>query len=63
MTKTPFELNTFPSDHAADLLTQVSHTGEVEHGGTSLALGSDLTSVRARAMATELTKRLPGFTL
>jgi len=47
----------------ADLLTRVSHTVEVEHGGMSSVLAGGLTAAQAHAVAAEITKRLPGFNL
>ncbi|KRE90868.1 hypothetical protein ASG87_01645 [Frateuria sp. Soil773] len=43
------------------LLTQISHTVEVEHDGTRTVLAGGLTDAQAHAVAAELTKRLPGF--
>lgn len=43
------------------LLTQISHTVEVEHDGKSTVLAGGLTDAQAHAVSTELTRRLPGF--
>ncbi|MDQ7996925.1 MAG: hypothetical protein AAGC76_13890 [Luteibacter sp.] len=45
----------------AHLLTQVSHTVEVEHGGRATVLAGGLTEAQANAVAMEVTRRLPGF--
>lgn len=43
------------------LLTQISHTVEVEHDGKSTVLAGGLTDAQAHAVSTEITRRLPGF--
>ncbi|WEN13902.1 hypothetical protein PY254_11690 [Rhodanobacter sp. AS-Z3] len=43
------------------LLTKISHTVEVEHDGQSTVLAGGLTEPQANAVATEITRRLPGF--
>lgn len=43
------------------LLTQISHTVEVEHEGKSTVLAGGLTDAQAHAVSTEITRRLPGF--
>lgn len=43
------------------LLTQISHTVEVEHDGKSTVLAGGLTDAQAHAVSAELTLRLPGF--
>lgn len=43
------------------LLTQISHTVEVEHDGRSTVLAGGLTDAQAHAVSTEITRRLPGF--
>lgn len=45
----------------SQLLTRVSYTVEVEHGGRSTVLAGGLTETQAHAVAAEITKRLPGF--
>ena len=43
------------------LLTQISHTVEVEHDGRSTVLAGGLTDAQAHAVSMEITRRLPGF--
>jgi hypothetical protein len=43
------------------LLTQISHTVEVEHGGTSTVLAGGLTDAQAHAVSTEIMRRLQCF--
>jgi hypothetical protein len=45
----------------AQLLTRVSYTVEIEHGGRTTVLAGGLTETQAHAVATEITRRLPGF--
>lgn len=43
------------------LLTKISHTVEVKHDGKSTVLAGGMTDTQANAVATEITRRLPGF--
>ncbi len=43
------------------LLTQISHTVEVEHDGKSTVLAGGLTDAQAHAVSKEITRRLPSF--
>jgi len=45
----------------SQLLSRVSNTVEVEHGGRSTVLAGGLTETQAHAVAAEITRRLPGF--
>lgn len=45
----------------AHLLTQVSHTVEVEHAGQASVLAGGLTETQADAVAAEIARRLPGI--
>ncbi|WP_369926582.1 hypothetical protein [Xanthomonas sp. NCPPB 2632] len=45
----------------AQLLTQVSYTVEVEHGGRTTVLAGGLTETQAHAVVAEIARRLPGL--
>ncbi|WP_369928528.1 hypothetical protein [Xanthomonas sp. NCPPB 2632] len=46
---------------SAERLARVSHTVEVDHGGRATVLAGGLTETQAHAVASEITRRLPGF--